>query len=551
MEAQFWERLFPELKVTGLEKKENHVIVQASIRASSAVCPSCGVVSQAVHSYRKRQVTDRPILGESVVINVQIRRFRCHNQDCHCRTFTETVPGYIERRIHRSVPLQNVLTAVGMELGGQAGSRLAGRLAMPVSGSSLLRLVRRYRHPPVKDATAVGIDDWSIRRGRTFGSILVDLDHHRPIGLLPSRQIPDVINWLRQFEPAQVITRDRAADYRHAIREVWPTITQVIDRWHLKRNLADVMEQICASEHTTIEQAAAEAGGEGKPPEISKYFQLRQRSATEEAQHQRTLKHRQTRYLKIHQLRQAGSSIRQIAEQLHLSQGTVCRDLRSSVPQGPNRHKHRPSLLDPFVDYLMRRWQEGCTNVSQLFREIHAQGFTGTREVVRKWATPRRTTPATTSWTKNTTHSPTKIDLPSVRTLAWLVGHPETNWTHTSLSTKTLVQQLLSQPIFKEAHRLSLAFDAAFREKSVRRFDAWHQQCLHSSIAAMRSFASGMDPDLQAIRNAVQLPWSSGQCEGQITRLKLLKRQMYGRANIDLLETRLRWPIRDGPLHHW
>ena len=146
----------------------------------------------------------------------------------------------------------------------------------------------------MENATAVGIDDWSIRRGRTFGSILVDLDHHRPIGLLPSRQIPDVINWLRQFEPAQVITRDRAADYRHAIREVWPTTIQVIDRWHLKRNLADVMKQICASKHTTIELAAAEIGGEGKPPEISKYFQLRQRSATEESQHQQTLKRRPT-----------------------------------------------------------------------------------------------------------------------------------------------------------------------------------------------------------------------------------------------------------------
>ena len=287
-----WEVVFPGLQIVEVKETEQHITVHANVEGVYGTCPKCNTLSHSVHSYRRRRVLELPCVGCAVVLDLQIRRWRCCNEMCSRSTFTEVGPGVIESRRHRTTRLQTALTAIGMELGGQAGHRLTMRLAMPTSGSTRLRWVRRYRRSdPPQAPVAVGIDDWALRRGKQYGSILVDLERHRPIGLLASRASPEVIAWLSGMRSPQIRTRDRSTDYQCAVSQVWPNARQVADRWHLLKNLHKAVERVFASHLREVRQAIAglDAG------HFSRYAQSRWRSTTDEARRHTAAKRRPPR----------------------------------------------------------------------------------------------------------------------------------------------------------------------------------------------------------------------------------------------------------------
>jgi Transposase and inactivated derivatives len=258
---------------------------------------------------------------------------------------------------------------------------------MAVSGDTLLRRVKQIDSLVIKAPLILGVDDFAFRRGRTYGTLLVDLQTHRPIDLLPERTADALSLWLRAHPGVLVISRDRSSEYARGASDGAPQAQQVADRFHLLKNFREAVERALKRMHATL-LAQQQASGS---PQAARY--KRRRSQTEIAAAKVARLRRQARYEEVVALYKQGMSIVGIADQLHMSRSTVRNFVYAGAfPERANALRTK-SLLDPYVPYLEQRWAQGCRNASQLWKELVAQGFTGGYKVVNHWLAPRREKP--------------------------------------------------------------------------------------------------------------------------------------------------------------
>ncbi len=550
------------LTLSHVNLNRDHITVTLRTTATEAICPSCQGKSDRVHSRYQRTVADLPLLHIPITLQLHARRFFCPSAHCPRLTFSEPVPSLLAPRARRTLRLGAEQRRLGLDLGGEPGARLACRQGMRVSPDTLLRLARseppQSRLPP----RLLGVDDFALRKGHVYGTILVDLERHQVVDLLPDRSAASLSHWLMDHPGVEVISRDRSGEYAEGASRGAPEAVQVADRFHLVQNLRDVLQAVLERHQAVLQTAqvpaapavptpepAAAGAPEGTQepvpeppvsaakPTLTRYQQL----GTQRRER------RQVRYERVRDLQAQGQGIREIARRMGLSRQTVRTFLRADV--FPERADRRcgVSKLDPFVAYLRARLEAGETNGSALWRELRDHhAFTGSQPLVRKWvarhrhlipstlvkSAPRQARPAATP-----PAAPAPPRRRSARQFAWLLIRPVAEL---EAEEQALVERVLvASPAVQMAYTLGLAFLRMVRQRDVEGFDVWLQQAHNSAIPEVQRFAVGLERDGAAVRAALTLPHSNGQVEGQVNRLKLIKRLAYGRAKFDLLRQRV------------
>jgi transposase len=528
---------FAGLRVERLLVLDNVVHLEARRTAVTAHCPTCGGRSRRVHSRYVRRITDEPLAGRQVVVHLRVRRFFCVRRTCPKRTFAEQVPTFVRRYARRSTLLHRTLEHIGVALGGRPGARLSNALGRSVSRMTLLRLVRALPLPEDASPRVLGVDDWARKRGRTYGTILVDQERHAVVDLLPERTAAALTTWLQEHPGVEILCRDRAGAYADGARRGAPGAIQVADRWHVLVNLREALERLLTHHHAAVRATAADLlpassvpaalcpePGLADPATATRPTRAQREQAERRAQ-------RHARYAEVRVLHDQGLSARQIARSLHLARNTVRQFLRAEgFPERQSR-RPRPSLLTPYEPYLGERWAAGCRNATALWRELRARGFTGGRSIVRAHLTPWRAA-------DGPVRRAAQPALPqfSVRQTSWLLLRSSQELEQ---DERAYVEALGQRcPEAARAGELAQGFIALVRERNHDALEPWVRQAERSNLPELCGFAVGLRRDWAAVSAGLELPWSNGQTEGQVNRLKLLKRQMYGRASFAFLRHR-------------
>ena len=528
-----------------LDGTTTQLTLQVTSMQTLVHCPVCRFPTRRIHSRYARTVADLPWGPWRVVLQLHVRKFFCANGRCTRRIFTERLPQLVAPWARRTQRLAAWLAHIAVALGGAAAARLSQGLGVDMSRNTFLRLLRRLPVPSLATPKVLGVDDWAYRKGQTYGTVLIDLERHRPLALLPDREAKTVALWLQAHPGVRVISRDRSRAYADGAQQGAPDAIQVADRFHLLQNLAEALDQVFNT-HNHALQAVNEALSQApvtqpdgtvavlvpppSPPRIA-----------EELAHQRRAQ-RLALYQQIWALHRQGWPGHAIATQLGIGKNTVFRSLRTpTFPERKPRSDRGRSLLTPYTPYLLERWNAGCRDALRLFRELQQRGYAGSYVTVARYAQRMRQAQGQPPRQRRPRHPLPLVTAPPHRALTprratWLVlRRPEQR---TSEEEHLLAQLTARDATLADAIALAQDFAQLVRQRQPAQLDPWLARAAESPLLPLQRFAKGLRDDYAAVKAGVTLPWSNGPVEGHINRLKMLKRQMFGRARLDLLQRR-------------
>ncbi|MFF3871894.1 ISL3 family transposase [Streptomyces sp. NPDC001978] len=506
--------LLPQLRPVVVESVavvDGAVVITAHTRDGPAACTGCGRSSSWPHSSYQRHAADEAVGGRPLRIDLTVRRLYCENPDCPKTTFAEQVQGLTVRYQRRTPALQAVVTAVAVALAGRAGARLLLGLHLILSGATLLTCVMGIPDPSAATPGVLAVDDFALLRGHRYGTLLVDTETRLPIEVWDTREAEPLAVWLRAHPGIEAVCRDGSRVYRSAISAGAPDAVQVSDRFHLWQGLGRKVREAVAAHRACLTPPAAD--GEASPDPDGPAAQRARRTHTA-----------------VHALLDQGIGIRATARRLGVDRNVVRRFARAATwQQAAPTWPKRPGILGPYRAYLQQRWEEGEHNIAALHREVTARGFTGSEATVRLY-------PTTLRQTLDAGVSPPAL-VPSVfQVTRWIMAPPET----LDEERRTALKQLLARcPELATVHDRVRSFAEVLAKGSANLLHRWITKAKADGIPQLTTYAAGLADDLDAVRAGVTLPHSSGVIEGRVTDLKLIKRQMGGRAGIPLLRKRV------------
>ncbi len=566
----------PEGMVIGqVEIAQSQLTVEVISTQPCARCPGCGNLSDSVHCQYQRTVHDVPCGGRHVVLRLRVRKFFCRSAPCPRKVFAERLPDLVQPGARVSNRLLEELKAIGLAASAEVSERLAPRLGMKVKAPTLLRSLRTIEDAPKTDVTVLGIDDFAMRRGDKYGTILINIETGKPLDLLPDRTAEAVKPWLSTHPEIQVVSRDRASAFADAVSQVLPHATQVADRYHLIQNLREHLQQFLDRKRTCLpfvedtalkspqaspkEKAASPselALGASSDPAAGRLPSEQQEMPTcteadlscltyAERKKQISRDKRVSGYEEVMALHREGLGQRAIARELHISRNTVQRYV--SAPGFPERAEGsglRPkekTKLGPYLPYLRKQWDAGVHNNSQLFAEIRERGYTGCQSGLRRLLTEWRTELPP----KRRQGSPRKPRLfaqkgprrLSTRSASFLMILPPEKLT--AKERQHIESMCQASSDICALYLLSQEFVTGLKERQAEVLDSWLKRAKACHVSELTSFVNGIRRDYAAVHAAFSLPWSNGMTEGHVNRLKFLKRQMFGRAHLDLLRVKV------------
>ena len=392
-DAPFWDSLvfdgIDEVEVEAVTVAFGTVEVVARGRAAGAACPDCGCFADRVHDRYQRRLKDLPLAEQGFVIRLMVRRFICGSADCSRRTFAEPFSRLAAPYARFTTRLNRALERVGLALAGRAGARLAAQLGFGAGRMILLRRVMALPDPRFSIPRVLGVDDFAIRRGQTYSTVLTSVEDHRVVDVLPTREAGPLAAWLDRHPGVEVICRDRAGAYAEGARRGAPDALQVADRFHLWQGLGRAVETCVAAHRDCLRPTAPS----GTLPEATRPTSGRSQDDTEPAG--RRAARKKAAHALVHEMLAQGHSRREIARHLGWGLNTVLRYANAARWQDTIReNRPRPSRLDPYKAYLERRFAEGCTSVTRLHGELIAEHAPVTYGMVRAHIATLREAPA-------------------------------------------------------------------------------------------------------------------------------------------------------------
>ena len=553
-------RLLPDattlrLDACSVDETARQITLLVHSTHASVPCPLCAMPARRIHSHYARTLADLPWAQYRVRLQLRVRKWFCHNCQCPRRIFTERLPTVAAPWARCTLRLAKRLVTLGVALGGTAGVRLGHAWGLRVSRNPLLRLLRRQPEPDLPTPRVLGVDDWALRKGHTYGTILVDLERRQPVALLPDRESATLAQWLQAHPGVEVIARDRATAYADGARHGAPAATQVADRFHLLRNLAEALEQVFHQHRRVLQDihgpsAAFPLASAGQPSRVEESVlpptvttaTLPLPSTGESPRRA----HRRLRYEQVCQLAQQGWTFQAIAQQVGLHRKTVAQYVRADSYPGRARPR---SVLDPYKPYLLDCWNRGYRMGMRLYEDLQRQGYRGGRSTVLGYLTQLRKAQGLAPRTR-TMHPAPPVTDPTVQSVTprqatWVTLRRPKDVTEEEQHLLARLPQ--AHAAFAQAIALAQGFAQLLRARQPDRLDAWLQQAATSTLPAFQRLAQSFQRDYVAIKAGVTLPWSTSPVEGHINRLKMLKRHMFGRARLDLLSRRFVLAPRQGP----
>lgn len=544
------------LSPTDLVFTADLIVVALTSGARTAPCPVCGRLSDRPHSRYRRALADLPLGGRQLVLILTLHKFHCPNAGCPRHIFCERVPTLAAAHARSTSRLIRLQRALGLALGGEAGARLADELAVPTSGDTILRRVKATPTEPEPRYRFVGIDDFALRKGHTYGTILVDLERGRVIDLLGGRDGAPVETWLRSHPAVEVITRDRWAAYANACSAAAPTATQVADRFHLVGNIRELVERLfehhapaldaalepppAGTAEPCVETAPASAIPSERAPAVPPSAVAEATNhVPEPATDSRPVRshgqqRRQDRFEDVRRRRREGQSIRGIARTLRMSSKTVLRYARSARCPDWNPGVPRGTRLDRYeaaVDAFIR---EGGRTATVLHRRLRDRGCRSSYCAVLRFL--GRRLHAAGIAPVGSGRAPPRPRRPPARALSFEFVRRVENRSDEELERMAAVNMI---PELCDSLGLATELLAMTRGESRTQLSDWLGRADGSGSGLVRSFAEALRIDSAAVEAALSTPWSNGPTEGHVNRLKCVKRQMYGRAGLALLKMRV------------
>ena len=531
------------LHLLQLEAEGKVITVTMKTTAEAVQCPVCESRCEQIHSKYVRRLADLPWMGCAVRLVLHVRRFFCPNPDCQRKIFTERLPSVVAPYARRTIRLQELFTLIGFALGGEAGEPLIRGMGLQGGPDTLLRLIHASEVPSHPTPRVLGVDDFSFRRRHTFGTILIDLEKRVPVDLLPDREAETFAKWLMAHPGVEIISRDRGGDYAKGAKQGAPKAKQTADRWHLLKNLSETMQSFFLTKQPLL-KALTQTPTQG--PTVEALPPVPWHTGMTERQEEKSETLHQERvdlYHTIHDLHAKKVDPANIARQVGVSRQSVYTYLHMQQPPERTRiHRGRKPLIDPYKEYLIQRWNEGCRSAQQMYREIKEQGYTGSSTAVGRFIAPLRARKGKARSFKSvepeaeTMINPEEVKKkrpPTALQVAhWMTFKEEQrlDWQQTYLTQLCQADLQIAQ-----TYELIQAFTTMLRERQGERLDSWLEQVEGQGVTELQSFAQGLKKDYDAVKAGLTLEWSNGQVEGQVHRLKLLKRQSYGRASFPML----------------
>ncbi len=535
------------LQIDDISVQENVVVFQVSTTQLEVACPSCEQVSEKIHSRYTRTLTDLPMSGLAVRLICQVRKFFCLHNDCSQKIFVERLTGLADVSARQTSRLSRIISSLAFYVGGRMGAKVTELLAIKVSRQTLIRRILKAPPSEVVAPRVIGIDDFALRRGQVYGTLMIDLERRKALDMIPSREAADVAEWLKKYPKVEVVSRDRSPIYANAVNQALPNAEQIADRFHIIKNIFEVLEKILHRERKTINLVSEEIRqtcnrisrknrsllNENGLKKLEKTNSKCEQDAAIKQSEAR--KRRVERYETVKKLRGEGVSISEISRRLRMHRQTVRHFLSCDQYPEVKPAYRKPSPLLDYQDYIRKRWNEGCGNAKLIYQEISSLGYVGSYNTLMRFLKV---------WRKELPEGDRlKIRLntfrvPTAREIKWwLLGKSPP----TDKENKRFLKLLnKTQPEIDRTVKQIKEFQEILKSGNETDYEEWKAKVKQEKTASeMRNFVIRLEKDGSSIRGAIRTDWSNGQVKGQVNRLKLIKRQMYGRASFEVLKAKV------------